>query len=129
MGEVPFDTVSEELSEARELTLMQVLVRSSLYNAYDNRPAIAILTDNAMFYGGQAGREHRFERVPYKSVVHAEKRGTLLWECLELTHMDLEGERKVYVCPFKGKPHKPVKDEDAMNKLQARLRQNVCKNV
>ncbi len=117
MALVDFKTVSGELDSADYMRVMRALVRSSLLHGSDNRPAVVILTDKALYYGGTEDLGRRFHRVSLKSVSKASMTGRLLWECVELTHMGLSGEETVYICPFTGSLNAPRKDAGSLNVL------------
>ena len=123
MPVVDFNIVSEELEDAEHLTVMPALVRSSVVHGADNTPAVLILTDKTLFYGGSAADGGWFRRVPLKSVVSACKAGGLIWECVELRHMDVEGEMRVYICPFTGSLGSPRRDLESMELLLSALNQ------
>ncbi|MFH1055366.1 MAG: hypothetical protein V1744_04660 [Candidatus Altiarchaeota archaeon] len=120
---VDFDTVSDEIEDAGSIRVMQALIRSSLYHGADNRPAMLILSDKTLFYGGGEADGGRFRRVPVQSITRLAKVGLLIWECVELKHMEIEGERKMYICPFTGQPGRPRKDYESMEQL-LKLKEN-----
>jgi hypothetical protein len=114
---VDFDTMSGEMEAAKSVRVMQALIRSSLLHGSDNRPAMVVLTDDALFWGGCEATGGKFHRVPLKSVIASSKEGKLIWECVMLRHMDLEGERTLYICPFTGPPGSPKKDMESLGDL------------
>ena len=121
MPVVDFGVVSDELESADHLKVMSALVRSNLAHGVDNRPALIILTDKTLFYGGTEATGGRFKRIPLRSIVNASKSGRLLWECVELRHMDVDGEKTVYICPFTGSLGSPRKDTESMDTLLSHL--------
>jgi hypothetical protein len=125
MPEVSSDSVFEEVGQSSDIRFMSALVRSSLFHGADNKPALLILTKDALFYGGSNAMRGRFQRVPLRSVVESSKAGSLLWECVKLTHMELEGEKTVYLCPFTGSPAMPKKDSESMDELINHLKPGV----
>jgi hypothetical protein len=114
---VDFDTVSDELDEAQSIRVMTAMVRSSLLHGADNKPSVVILTDKALYWGGCVATGGKFHRVPLNSIVKSGKKGKSLWECVELRHMEIGGEEKVYLCPFTGTPNAPKRDEESMEEL------------
>ena len=114
---VDFDTLSDELGSAEYMRVMYALVRTTLAHGADNLPAMLILSDDALFWGGSEAEEGKFHRVPLKSITGSAKVGRLLWECVELKHMELEGEKTIYLCPFTGPPQNPRKDSQSMEEL------------
>ena len=124
MPEVGFELILDEVESADSVEVMPVLVRSSLLHGADNRPEIAIITDKVLYFGGSRARGGQFKRIPLNSVVASSKAGVLLWECVRLTHMELDGERTVYLCPFTGSPSLPRKDQESMGLLLGRLRRD-----
>jgi len=118
---VDFDTVLEEIGNAEEILFMQALVRSKLAHGADNMPVFLIVTEDALFWGGSVGTDGMFHRIPLKSVVKAGRAGMLLWECVEITHMEYDGEKTAYLCPFTGHHSKPSKDKASTEALLSRL--------
>lgn len=114
MPEVDFDKIHEMVGESDDLRIMQVLVRSSLASGADNIPALAIVSKDALYYGGSEAMGGKFKRVSRRSIVKSRKVGKAVWECIELKHMEIDGERTIYVCPFSGHPNRPIKDDAAM---------------
>ena len=112
-----FEFVMEELETAVEVRVMQALVRSSLGHGADNMPAVLLLTEKALFYGGRHDQGGRFHRVPLSSVTGLRRVGKLVWESIELRHMEIDGEKRVYICPFMGEPATPKKDVESMDYL------------
>jgi hypothetical protein len=121
MPVVDFEAVAEELESSEHLRVMSALVRSSLVSGADNKPAMLFLTENALFFGGSDAMGGIFHRIPLRSVISCGRKGKLVWECVEVRHMELEGERTVYLCPFKGSPSMPKKDDESMADLLSRL--------
>ena len=117
MPAIDFDGMMEEIGDAQSMTVMQALVRSKLAHGADNRPAMLVLTENTLFWGGSEATGGRFNRIPLKSIVKSGRAGRFIWECIKVTHMEVEGERTVYVCPFSGDPAKPRKDRESMEYL------------
>jgi|WetSurMetagenome_2_1015567.scaffolds.fasta_scaffold492183_2 hypothetical protein len=119
---VDFDVVLEEAGDAAETRFMTVLVRSSLVHGADNIPAVILLTDKTLFFGGSEATGGKYHRVPLRSITASAKAGGLLWECVMVRHMDIEGEKTVYLCPFTGSPASPAKDRESLEELLSRLR-------
>ena len=124
MPDVDFELILDEAESANSLEVMPVLVRSSLLHGADNSPEMAIITDKVLYFGGSESMGGRFKRISLNSVVGSSKAGILLWECVRLTHMELEGEKTVYLCPFTGSPSAPRKDREFMELLLRRLRRD-----
>ena len=121
MPVVDFSVVSDELDDAEHLNVMAALIRSSLLHGADNRPAVLIMTDKTLFYGGTEATGGKFKRIPLRSVVSASRAGRMLWDCVEVRHMDIEGEEKVYICPFTGSLGSPRRDVESMKELISSL--------
>lgn len=122
MPELDYEAMMDELSERGDALFMHALVRTSLHHGADNRPALVALTDDVLFFGGNDASGGRFTRVPLKSIIRSGRAGRLIWECVEVVHMDTAGEKTVYICPFTGDPSAPRKDGEAMAALLARLK-------
>ena len=120
---VDFNTVSNELELTENIRVMSALIRSSLAHGADNKPAMVILTDDAIFWGGSEAMSGNFQRVSLKSIISSERTGKLIWECVEVRHMDLDGEKTIYLCPFTGSPSAPLKDRESMDALISHLKQ------
>jgi hypothetical protein len=119
---VEFKLVKDELDEAEYMQVLQVLVRESLYSGRTNRPATLIVTDKALYFGGAEGTDKKFKRIPKKSINSASKVGALLWECIEVRHLGLEGEARFYLCPFTGSHLAPKKDREQFDLLLSLLK-------
>jgi|GEM_PF-4615500 len=118
---IDFKSVKEELDEAEHMHIMQVLVRGSLTHGADNRPYLLIMTDKVIYWGGTPDLQNRFNRIPISSVMEAAIAGRYMWESIKLTHMEIEGERTVYITPFKGDYSRPEKDAESMDLILGRL--------
>lgn len=117
MPEVDFGVVKEELKHAGYMHVFPVLVRSSLFHGSDNRPATMIVTDKCIYWGGTVDRGNTFQRIPVKSINCLRKSGKTLWECIHISHMEIDGAKDLFVCPFKGEPSVPEKDMDSFELL------------
>jgi len=122
MPQLEYEAMMDELSERGDAVFMHALVRTSLHHGTDNRPALLAVTDDVLFWGGSEATGGRFNRVPLKSIIRSSRAGRLLWECVEVIHMDTAGEKTIYICPFTGDPAAPRKDREAMEALFARLK-------
>ena len=121
MPAVDFQAIVEEADEKDDILVMRALVRRSLLHGLDNRPAILILTKDTLFVGSESSKGS-FTRIPLRSIVESGRRGRLIWECVEVKHLDTEGEKRIYICPFQGHPSAPRKDRESMDSLIKRLR-------
>ena len=121
MALVDFGLVSDELALADDMWVMKALVRGSLLNPASNRPGVLVLTDKVLYWGGTPKMMSRFHRVPLKSVTSVNRVGRFIWECVKLTHLDIEGEKSLYICPFKGDCGKPKRDDASISQLIRRL--------
>jgi len=117
MASIDLDVLSDELESPGGLKVMSALIRSSLYHGADNRPALVILTDEVMYLGGSESTGGMFQRIPLKSIVASSRVGVSIWECVEVRHIDIEGEKTIYICPFTGSPAAPRKDSESMDVL------------
>jgi hypothetical protein len=123
MPYVDFGDISTEVEDASWLEVMPALVRTSLFHGADNQPAVVIVTDKVLYIGGTEATDYRFRRIPLKSVVDADLAGRSLWECVRVVHLDIEGEKRIFICPFTGSLGKPVRDGESMNALLSSLRE------
>ncbi len=128
MSLIDFKSVSDELDEADVMHVMQVLVRPHLLHGADNRPAVAVLTDKVIYLGGTEDVKKRFERIPLKSITSCKRRGALIWECIMVKYIGLEGEQKLYLCPFEGHHSTPKKDNESMELLLKYLKKGESTN-
>ncbi len=117
MPVVDFKLVKEEMEEAQDMNVMQVLIRSSLAHGADNTPHLLILTDKAIYWGGTADMANEFNRISLASVIESKMAGRSLWETVKLTHMEIDGEKTIYITPFIGEFHMPEKDMESMELL------------
>lgn len=111
----------EELTDVSFLKMMPALVRTSLVSGSDNRPALLVLTDTTLYIGGTRFTAGRYSRIPLRSIVDAKKSGTSLWECIKVTHLEVAGEKTIYICPFSGKAQTPKKDGQQLQELLSHL--------
>ena len=119
---VGLDIVWDELEDAKSMDLMRVLVRKNLFHGADNTPHLLILTDKAMYWGGTKGTGNAFNRIPLKSVLESRIRGFSIWQTIELIHMEIGGEEKIFVTPYTGDCESPEKDPDAMRMIVDRCK-------
>ena len=112
MPNVDFSNIKDELEEAGEMHVISVLIRSNLHHGADNRPAVLILTDKTIFWGGTADMSNSFNRIPLSSIVCAESAGVGPLECIKISHMEIDGEKTIFVTPFTGHPSLPKKDPE-----------------
>ncbi len=122
MPVVDFEMLTGEVAESEELMVYQALARSSLLHGADNKPVIFVMSDKVVYIGGSVATQGRFTRIPRNSILVIRTMGLLRWECLELTHLDIEGEKKIYLCPFTGSPELPVKDMSSLDNILSKLR-------
>jgi hypothetical protein len=123
MPQVDFDQVLDELDGALSVRVMYAMVRSNLLHGADNKPSMVILTDRALFWGGSEATEGKFHRVPLKGIIKSQKAGKFMWECVKVKHMEIEGEKTVYICPFTGPVAIPRKDVEAMDALISHIKE------
>ncbi|MCX6695112.1 MAG: hypothetical protein NTU61_02285 [Candidatus Altiarchaeota archaeon] len=125
MSLLKFDSIRNELMKDGEFESLLVLVRDGMYSFRTQIPALLLLTDEVLFYGGCAATESRFKRIPLKSIHSVAVRGWHSFKCVEVKYLGMEGERMIFFCPFTGEPHQPKIDVKKMKELHARLKKNV----
>jgi hypothetical protein len=116
---VDFNSVGAILSKSKALHTMQVLVRETRFGFSSQKPVVFLISDRGLFFGGSSATKGEFEHVPFGDIIEFDFFGSSFWRCLRLVY-ELEGcERKLFLTPFLGHPHKPEIDDECMDRLNS----------
>jgi len=125
MTGLDFDSIRGELFDSDELSSMVVFVREGFYSVANQIPAMLVVTDEVIYYGGCVGTKHDFHRIPLKSVHSVTLRGKSFMRCVEVRYLALDGDRKIFFCPFSGEPHQPGIDVEKLHELHRILKRSL----
>ena len=111
------------IRDSNRMHTMQVLVRERGLFFSNHNPAVLVLTDKGLFYGGSNDWNDRYLHIPFSKIIEAGLYGRSFTRSVRLVYEADAREKKVFFTPFTGEPAAPQLDVEGLEKLMDLIRE------